>query len=160
MRKALLALALVVGLGGGGAWYALGRSDSAEAEAEAKGQPGARAEAQHADRDDHSSSGELVRMPPIVISVFRDDRVVGQLSAAVILDVYGRRGRAKVEEAMPRLHDAYLNELHRLVEREQRVGHEVNVFQVKDSLTEITKRMLGPGAVRDVLIQAVVRKGG
>lgn len=100
-----------------------------------------------------------VRVAPVVISMLNDGALGGKMSAAFMLEPHDAQAEADIAGAERQLHDAYIQAMHRLAQKEGRTGELTTIRQVKNQLKKATDRVLGEGRVDDVLIQAFVRSG-
>ena len=71
----------------------------------------------------------------------------------VNLEVGSKRDIARVREMLPRLQDAFVTELHALAATRSPDQRLINVGRVKARLIAGAHKVLGPGVVRDVLVQ-------
>ena len=71
----------------------------------------------------------------------------------VNLEVGSKRDIARVREMLPRLRDAFVTELHALAATRSPDQRLINVGRVKARLIAGAHKVLGPGVVRDVLVQ-------
>ena len=105
------------------------------------------------------SDAIFVRVAPVVISLLSEASLGGKMSAAFMLEPHDSQAEADITAAERQLHDAYIQAMRRLAEREERSGDLTTIRQVKNQLMKATDRVLGKGRVDDVLIQAFVRSG-
>lgn len=105
-----------------------------------------------------SGGAAFVRVAPVAISLLSDGELGGKMSAAFMLEPADAQAAADIVAAERQLHDAYLRTMHRLAEAEARSGELTTIRQVKNQLKKTTDKVLGHGRVKDVLIQAFVRK--
>lgn len=146
MKRVVILLVLLALLGGGGfaAWtYGMPIYEEMQAEkAEEKPEP------------------VVVNLDPLLVPVIENNRVTYHLTLAISLEVAGPEGDQKLQEAMPRVIDAFNTELHGLLSlRFVREGG-VELPLVKQRLMVAGERELGPGVITDVVINAVDRVRG
>ncbi|MGE0253880.1 MAG: hypothetical protein AB7N54_15720 [Alphaproteobacteria bacterium] len=103
---------------------------------------------------------DFVPLRPLTANVFdHRNQLVGRFTAELTLEVDGETGREAVRLAMTRLMDDYLAELHTMLDHEQANGPRVDIDLIKARLMRASERELGPGLVKDVLIQTLLRRG-
>jgi len=142
MKKIVIIIVVLLVLGGGGfaAWKFFMGGETVPQEAA-----------------DHPTGPIYVSMEPFVIQVFRDDRVVKNISLAVQIEVESAGAEAKVHESMPYLRDAYLRRLHAALSRGE-VGQNYDEAKLKRQLLAESDDILGPGVVTAILIGNTVEK--
>ncbi|MHA1564171.1 MAG: flagellar basal body-associated FliL family protein [Alphaproteobacteria bacterium] len=101
--------------------------------------------------------GTYITIAPIIITVFRKNGAVGKLSAVFTLELVDEAAVAVAAVQHAKLRDALIRELHRLSEREARLGREYSVGQIKRRVKVIVAKQLGEKVVLDVLVQALTR---
>ncbi len=105
-----------------------------------------------------SGGATFVRVAPVAISLLANGELGGRMSAAFMLEPADAQAAADIAAVERQLHDAYLRAMHSLAEAEARSGELTTIRQVKNQLMKTTDKVLGHGRVKDVLIQAFVRK--
>lgn len=101
----------------------------------------------------------FVGMGRYVIPVIRRDRVETQLSVAIALETVSEDETETVREAMPRLRDAFIADLHKAVLWQQREsGDVISLGPIKKRLKIICDSILGPGVVNEVLIGGALQR--
>lgn len=105
-----------------------------------------------------SEGAAFVRVAPVVISLLSNGELGGKMSAAFMLEAVDAQAEADIKAAERQLHDAYIRAMHRLAEAEERSGELTTIREVKNQLKKTTDKVLGNGRVKEVLIQAFVRK--
>ena len=106
---------------------------------------------------DHATGPIFISMEPFIIQVFKDDRVVKNVSLAVQVEVESSAAEAKVRESMPYLRDAYLRRLHATLSRGE-IGQNYDEAKLKRQLLAESEDILGPGVIASVLIGNTVEK--
>ncbi|MFM2044298.1 MAG: hypothetical protein RLY86_2874 [Pseudomonadota bacterium] len=148
MKKIIfLFLALVVLIGAGvGGWLVFGPKPDEKKEETAE--PAAPVKPQ--------GIPQFVTVGPIVVPVIGEKRVEQNILIVVSLEVYGDPVRDSVRQQTPRLVDAFLRALYGGIHTGNVIdGQLIRVDAVRDELMAASERVLGPGVVWDVLIQAV-----
>lgn len=99
---------------------------------------------------------EYLELKTLTLPVITDRGITQQVSMIVSLELpYGEK--AGVEAMTPRLADAFLQDLYGAfsANHDLMAGNVINVQAVKNRLTAVTTRVLGPEKVHDVLLQVV-----
>ena len=117
--------------------------------AQAKPQTGGEAES------DVQGGQRFFELDPMNIPVIRGARIRAQITFSLILELFEDTERTDVLEAMPRLRNAYFLDLKKYVDRHRKIMRSVNLPKFKKILLKSTARILGPEAVRGVLVQSV-----
>ena len=104
--------------------------------------------------------GSYVKFDGLTVTIFRNDLPAGQLSTRLVVEVGSAEARNTVSASRVKLRDAFLRELHRIVEREARNGPKVDLDLIKVRMRKVAQRQLGSEVVSDVLVQALLRRGG
>ncbi len=95
----------------------------------------------------------FVELDPLTAPFLRDGKFAHYVLLVVNLEVGSERDIERVREMLPRLRDAFVTELHALAATRSPDQRLINVGRVKARLIAGTHRVLGPGVVRDVLVQ-------
>jgi flagellar FliL protein len=144
MKKIIIVVVLLVLAGGGfAAWYFYFKGGG---EAEAPAPEG-----------EHAAGAIFVAMEPFIIPVIQEDRVVKHMSLAVKLEVAGPAAEQKVKEFLPYIRDAFLTKLHTALSRND-VNQNYDASKLKRQLLAECEKVVGPGVVKDVLIENAVEK--
>ena len=146
MKLVIVILVVLLILGGGGAAaYIVLMGGDAEADEEM-------AEA----REATGTLPVFVEFNPIVLPILGDGEIVQFVSIVVTLEVGSEDEADRVVAFAPRLNDAYMNALYgRLLASEVMNDGVVDLRRIKSRLIEESNHVLGPGTVRDALIQMV-----
>jgi flagellar basal body-associated protein FliL len=96
---------------------------------------------------------KYVEMPPIVVSIVRDGRVVRMYSAQIMVEVVGSASEAAVKAQMPVLKDGFFQVLYGLGALPQHVDVSRGSI-AKTHLQKVADEVMGKGIVRAVLIQS------
>ncbi len=98
----------------------------------------------------------FIDMEPLIINIFDGSKVTATVMIAVKLQAIGKDNAKFVNENLPRISHAFLQDLHsflpRLLKRED---SNLDVFVIKKRLKLIADRLYPDGPVNDVLIQAI-----
>ena len=148
MKKIIIIVVVILLLAGGGfaAWKFLwsGKGGESPAAAAGEGQP--------------QQSGPLyVDLEPLIIPITREDRVVKYTSLAIKLEVNGPAAKAKVEQFMPYVRDAFLTRLMVVLARGD-PSQPYDQEKLKRQLMAESENVLGPDIVKDVLISAAAER--
>ena len=146
MKRVIIILFVLLILGGGGAAaYIVLMGGDAEAEAEMAEAP-----------EETTALPVFVEFNPIVLPILGDGEIVQFVSIVVTLEVGSEDEANRVVAFAPRLNDAYMNALYgRLLASEVINDGVVDLRRIKSRLIEESNHVLGPGTVRDALIQMV-----
>lgn len=101
-----------------------------------------------------------VEISPFIVPVLGPNGPEEMVSLVVTLEVAPGEGRTTyIRQRLPRLNDAYVQALYGALDRKTvKRGDVVDVMLVKQKLLRATERILGPGYVNDVLVQAVAQR--
>ncbi len=105
------------------------------------------------------SRPKFFEMRRIIVPIIHGDTLAGQLTIVVFLELEEGADRDTIREALPRLRDAYFRRLKRHTELQRNIMTHMPLTKIKRLLMEANLRILGPGVVRDVLVQnAILRQ--
>jgi hypothetical protein len=96
-----------------------------------------------------------VSVYPIAVSIVQDDKVRGQIQVWFGMDVPDATLRARAEELMPRLRDAWLTRISQFASTSARVRKPANIDDMSRLLQTTADQMLGKPGSR-VLIGSVI----
>ena len=149
MKRVIIILVVLLILGGGGAAaYIVLMGGDAEAEEEMAEAP-----------EETDVLPVFVEFNPIVLPILGDGEIVQFVSIVVTLEVGSEDEADRVVAFAPRLNDAYMNALYgRLLASEVINDGVVDLRRIKSRLIEESNDVLGPGTVRDALIQMVSQR--
>ncbi len=100
----------------------------------------------------------FVRLPPLVVPMLGPSRVVQFVTVVVTVEVVLDK-QPMVQANQTRMTDAFLTTLYGAVEDKSALnGSLVNIPAVKDKLVEAATKVVGPGVVQNVLVQAVTQR--
>ncbi len=148
MKKLVVILVAALVLGGGGyiGWMQYGAAGSGED----AGGGSVSAGGESAPGGDHAL---FVELEPLTAPFLRDGKFAHYVLIVINLEVGSQPDIERVREMLPRLRDAFVTELHALAATRSPDQRLINVGRVKARLIAGTHRVLGPGVVRDVLVQ-------
>lgn len=92
----------------------------------------------------------------IVINIFKDDEVVGNIQFAVKLEIVGNDAYRIVTRRKAKLVDAYLRDLSAYIPRYLMRADQLDLDVVMKRLQGLTDKVMGPGVVNKVLIDAMM----
>ena len=162
MKMIIMALAAVVVLGGGaaGAYFFFA------APAEAAG--GELSEVEQAELDAKIKAEEeaaikenvrFVDIDPLILPILDGNGVSQVVSVVIAIEIPGNQEVFEIQKMSPRLKDAYIQDMYGVLNRKASMsGGVIEVGQLKERLTKITKRILGEDKVNDVLLQVVQQR--
>ena len=99
------------------------------------------------------SRQSFFQLEPINIPVVRGDRIRGQITFDVMLELYEEAERDVLLEAVPRLRHAFFLDLKDYVDRHKDILRTIKLKGVKKLLMESSRQILGKKTVRAVLVQ-------
>jgi len=147
MKKIVIIVVAILLLAGGGfaAWKYLWSGKSGETSAAATG-------------EGQQQNGPIyIDLDPMIIPITREDRVVKYTSLAIKLEVNGPDAKAKVEQFMPYVRDAFLTRLMVTLSRGD-PSQPYDAEKLKRQLLAESENVLGPDMVKDVLISATAER--
>lgn len=166
MKLALVALVALLVLGGGAAGAYFYFSKPAEAAANADQAAHAEETKKEAKKDDHgdghggpSSNVSFVRMDPLVLPIIDGSGVNQVVSLVIVLEVDDQFIATEVRRLTPRLKDAYIQNMYGMLNRKASMeGGVLKVSDIKKRLNDVTDKVMGKGAVNDVLLEVVQQR--
>jgi hypothetical protein len=99
-----------------------------------------------------------VAMDRLIVPVIRDYTITGHLILLVFLEVPQDENRKIVHERMPVLRDALYADLYNYAARRPGILQDVELPEIKALFLRTAERVVGPGRVDAVLIQAEARR--
>ncbi len=99
------------------------------------------------------SSRSFFELDPMNIPVVRGDRIRGQITFSLILELHDEAERSDVIGSLPRLRHAFFLDLKEYVDRHRDILRTIKLKVVKKLLMESSTQVLGNKIVRDVLVQ-------
>ncbi len=145
MKRLLIIVTLVLLLagGGGGAWWFMNQEDQApEAEAPAQTAP----------------KPSFVKIDPIILPLIQQNKVTRFITVVITLEMPIDDATLQVELVKPRLMDALFTELYSLFSQKMVREQGPDSPLVKQRVKLVSDRILGPGKVDAVLVQAVAQQ--
>jgi len=141
---AAVALAVVVGGGASGAYFMLG------------GDGGEGAHAAEADQEASDEPPAFVEVPPMVVNLRTPDGQARFLKLRFVLVPKEAGGEEALKAKLPLILDAYQPFLREL--RPEDLAGSAAVFRLKEEMLVRATSIMGPGSVRDVLIQDMIQQ--
>ncbi len=143
----VLGLVLLLGAGGGGYYYFVLHGDALAGSPE----PAAVGE--------HAGDPVYVEFNPILLPILGDDRVEQFVNIVIALEFTDQAAADRAIALAPRLNDAYLRALYGTLHTRTSVHNGIIDLQaIKARLVEESNAVLGPGVVRDALVQMVSQR--
>ncbi len=100
----------------------------------------------------------FVRLPPLVVPALGASRVEQFVTVVVTIEVLLEK-QPVAQANQTRLTDAFLTAMYGgVADKSVMSGNLVNIPAVKEKLIEAATKVLGPGVVQDVLVQAVTQR--
>lgn len=93
-----------------------------------------------------------ITLAPLLVSVIRHNDVRKLVTLMITLELADAEKRVDVERLMPRLRDAYISDLQRLFSLGLYDNRTVDLVLVKKRLFALSRKVMGAGVVKDVLI--------
>ncbi len=121
---------------------------------------GAPAPAKPANKQERKITGSpaWVSVEPIAVAILRQNRIQGMFLVEFGLDVQDETLRARAQESLPRLRDAWLRNMSDLAATRMRIGRQADLDVLSTRLQTTTDQMLGGAGAKILLLQAVVRE--
>jgi flagellar FliL protein len=162
MKKILLGLVALALLGGVGFGAYMFFGKPAEAAVSAESKEGEKAAEEHAAKEGEGGPGavaEFVKMDPLVLPIVDNNGVSQVVNLVIALEVDSPEKAKEVERLLPRLKDAYIQDLYGVLTRQAAMdGGILQVGYIKMRLNKITVKILGEDRVKDVLLQTVQQR--
>ncbi|NQW00530.1 MAG: hypothetical protein HQ483_12575 [Rhodospirillales bacterium] len=98
----------------------------------------------------------FIDMEPILIPIFKDNAPAAKIQIQIKLETKSTKNAIRIQRMMPRISDAYIQDLHGFMPRLLKERERIDVFILKQRLKLITERKFGKGLIEDVLVQSVV----
>ncbi len=157
------ATAVALALGGGGAAFFMGGKSTAKTEAH--GEEAAAADEGHGEGDakegegghgEGEGKGKFVDVPTVSVNLRSPDGSPRFLKLHLMLVPGPKTTDAALKDKLPMVLDAYQPFLREL--RPEDLGGSAAVFRLKEELMVRATRVLGPGMVKEVLIQDLIQQ--
>lgn len=94
----------------------------------------------------------------IILPVIRRSGLEGHLTLKVLLELHSPDLRPDVKKKMLFLRDEFTRVLYRYIAHRPRLLFRVDLVEIKALLLKSAVKILGPGKVKDVLVQAVASR--
>jgi flagellar basal body-associated protein FliL len=94
-----------------------------------------------------------IKIPPLTVSVIRNDRIVRIYTIQLIIEVKNEQAKLEVEQKLPFLTNDFLTYLHTIAALPM-IDDVANVPFVKARLKKIAEKIVGKDRVNSILIQA------
>jgi hypothetical protein len=95
----------------------------------------------------------FLTLPTMTVPVFEGNEVARQGSLVLAVELEPGRTESDIAPFKPRLMDALLSELTRIFEQRANEERLIDAAALKPKLLEASRRVVGDGLVKDVLIQ-------
>ena len=100
----------------------------------------------------------FVRLPLFVIPVIEGEEVTRTVTVGVALELAEGQTAESIEPKRPVLIDAFFKELYGMFGQRSRAGRIAEEGTIKERLGRVADRVLGPGVVKQVLIQQLFER--
>lgn len=162
MRMILLGVGALLVIGGGvGAYFYFMKP----AEASVSDDAAVKAEELKKEKEAKKSGGHgeagaaFVELDPLVLPIVDSEGVTQVISLVVALEVPSEEAKKEVEAVMPRLKDAFIQEMYGVISKEAALkGGVLQVGYLKERLNEISTHVLGEDMFSGVLLQVVQQR--
>ena len=102
---------------------------------------------------------KFVNLDPLTLPIIDDKGVTANVSIVATLQVADQEKAAEVTKQLPRLTDAYIQNLYGILNKHAAyINGVVQVDMVKLRLNQIAKKVFGDDTVQDVLLQVVSQR--
>ena len=98
----------------------------------------------------------FVAMDVLVIPIFQGDKVAATVQVQLKLEAADVESASKLVRLLPRLGDAFLRDLYGFIPRHLRKEERLDVALIKDRLQLVGDKVVGPGVIKSVLVQALL----
>ena len=99
----------------------------------------------------------FVTFEQIIVPVIRDGYIDKHVRLVVVLEAAGEENAAALHAKKLRLRDAFIRDLHAVTSRRTQ-GDNLSLELVKRRFLAVTRRIVGPDVVRDVLIKGAFER--
>jgi len=160
MKLAILGLVAVLLLGGGaaGAYFYLAKPAEAAAGAQdeaAKAEHEAKEKAAK-DNAEGAAGAEFVQMDPLILPIIDETGVSQTIAIVISIEVPHTAAAEQVKHLMPRLKDAYIQDMYGTLSRKTALENGVlQVGMIKERLNKVSDKVVGEENVSEVLLQVV-----
>lgn len=163
MKMILMGLGALIVLGGAGAGVYFYFMNPAEAsvseEASAKAEKLKAEKDAKKDKGGHGKGASFVELDPLVLPIVDNDGVSQVVSLVVVIEVPDEAAKKELEAMMPRLKDAFIQEMYGVLSKEAALkGGVLQVAYIKQRLNTISTDVLGAEKFSDVLLQVVQQR--
>lgn len=169
MKIVFLAIVAILVLGGGGAFAyfyfgnkaeaAVSATDEHEEAAPAKKEHGKKKEAKKGGHGEEAAAGHFVSMDPLILPIIDETGVTQSVSLVVVIEVGDEAKAATVEGMIPRLKDAYIQDMYGALNKHEALKNGVlQVNMIKERLSAASNDVLGEDVVDEVLLQVVQQR--
>lgn len=161
MKMVMIAGMALLLLGGGGAGiYFFLFNKPAEASATAMSEHEQAVE--QAAMDAHGNpipDSIFVQLDPLILPIVDQNGVTQTISLVLSVEVADQAAADRVKHMQPRLKDAYIQDMYGVLSRKAAMnGGVIEVGKIKARLNAISQKVMGEGAIQDVLLQVVVQR--
>lgn len=163
MRMILIAVGALLVLGGGaaGAYFYFMKPAEAAVSADAHVDAEAQKAEEHGSKGGggHGEGAEFVELDPLILPIVGDDGISQVVSLVVAIEVADAEKKVALEAVIPRLKDAYIQEMYGMFSKEAALkGGVLQVQALKEKLNSVSAKVLGKDGFEDVLLQVVQQR--
>ncbi len=164
MRKIIIAVVALLLLGGGGAgayFYFMKPAQASPGEVEKGAEEHGKQASKGGKKGGHGEGGEaqFVKLDPLILPIIDNNGLTQVVSLVIAIEVSDEESKKTVEQLVPRLNDAFIQDLYGVLSDKSAIRSGVlQVGYIKDRLNKITVRVLGEDMGTDVLLQVVQQR--
>ena len=163
MKLILMAVMALVLLGGGGAgayfYFSGSTAEAALTEDEILEKEKRERDEALAMKKENYAAFQFVELDPLILPIVDRNGVSQVVSMVVTLEVYDDKSAKKVEHMIPKLKDAYIQDLYGALNKHASLkGGVIQVSDIKKRLHKISHKVVGEEYVNAVLLQVVQQR--
>lgn len=162
MRLAIIAIVALLVIGGGGFGAYIYFAKPAEAAVTEAGGEVKKGE-EHAKKGEEGGHGEggateYVKFEPLILPIVDNEGLTQVVSLVVAIEVSSAEDKTTVTNLMPRLTDAFIQDMYGVLNGEAMKGGIIQVGFLKDRLNKVSAKVLGGEIKSNVLLQVVQQR--
>lgn len=150
---------IVLGGGAGGAYLYFMKPAEASLSDEAAAKAEEVKKEKEAKKDAHGKGAAFVELDPLVLPIVDSEGLSQVISLVVALEVPDDKAKAELEGMIPRLKDAFIQDMYGMLSREAALKDGIlQVGYIKERLNAVSAEVVGPDKVNGVLLQVVQQR--
>jgi hypothetical protein len=115
--------------------------------------------ADHAPAAPGDNEPSYVRFDPIFVSVIEGNRVTRQVGTTLVLELAQGQAKADIEAKRKQLTDAFFQELYGFFQTRAGARGKIDERYLKKRLLATASKVVGPHAIKEVLIEQLFERG-